>query len=93
MGIYTIEPLKCTPEFYQELTKIFPAKVVAPGVQLDELMFSAGQQSVLKYIRNLVQSTEITSDIKQTVKPASFVNRTISKLTGGDHGDKAGNVK
>ena len=86
MGIYTIEPLKCTPEFYNELVKIFPAKVATPSSTIEELMYSAGQQVVLNYIKNLVQGTELSSDVRLTIKPASFINRAINKIRGVDDG-------
>lgn len=87
MSIYTIEPLKCTPEFYNELVKIFQNKAVTPDTSLAQVMYQAGQQAVLEYIRGTVQAGTLSSDKAKTIKPASFVNRTISSMLGKTNGD------
>lgn len=79
MSILTLKPLNCTPEFYSELCSIFPVKVIKPDDSINSVMYNAGQQSVLDYIKGLLAGTEISSDLKKTIKPGTYTNRKVKR--------------
>ena len=49
-----------TPEFFEYLKTNFPTRDVKPGMATDDIMYRAGQQSVLKFARLAVVGTTIT---------------------------------
>ena len=79
MSILTIKPLNCTPEFYSELCSIFPPKAPKPEDSLSSVMYNAGQQSVLEYIKGLLTGAEVSSDLKKLVKPGTYTNRKVKQ--------------
>lgn len=81
MAVLINTPVSCPPEFYLELIKIFADKKATPEDSLSTVMYRAGQQSVLDYIYKILNTKEVSGDIKDTIKPSSFVNRTVNKLT------------
>lgn len=75
MSVLTITPLRCPPELYQELCKIFAPKKITPEDTISSVMYQAGQQSVLEYIRQCMSGTEVSSELQKLVKPATYTNR------------------
>lgn len=56
-----------TQEFYERLVRSFtPAEVVPNVTTKDDVMYSAGEQNVIRWIRQHVRGSTITSPI---VKP------------------------
>lgn len=56
--VATNQKVTFTKAQFQILQKAFPKGVVRPGTKLEEIMFDAGRQQVLEFIKNLVDSGE-----------------------------------
>lgn len=84
--VYTIDPMMVTPELYIDLSNRFTPRSITPSSTMQEIMFSAGEQRVLNYIKSLVNSKTVSGDQLLAVKPRTYQNRT-SKFLRMFHGN------
>lgn len=58
-------------EAFEKLAYTFPAPIVQPGAQMDELQYAAGAYSVIEWIRHHMLREQIITgkvDVSQSVK-------------------------
>ena len=70
---------KVSLDFAEHLNKVFSPKDITPQTGLAEIMYQAGQRSVVEYVNRVVTNTEIKSDIAD-INPAITQTSFISRL-------------
>lgn len=61
-----------TAELYNKLRTVFPKKEITPGVSIEELMYSGGEQNVLDYLARYIRNSGTSTDPKDIVKVDSI---------------------
>lgn len=79
--LYIAEIPPVSHEFAQQLSKRFPAKEIKPGVTQDELLYSAGQRSVIEFVLKAASGTTVSGDISD-LKPEDNTQSLLEKILG-----------
>lgn len=79
--IYTMQVPAVSHEFASTVARAFPVLDVRPGVQQDQLMFNAGQQSVIQWINKNATGSKIIGDPEQ-IKPEKANKSLLDRLLG-----------
>lgn len=69
-------------EFAQALDKRFSALTVKPGVTQDELLYNAGQRSIVEFVMAVASGTHVSGDIDklEPTGTSSFLERILGSL-------------
>lgn len=79
--LYVAQMPAVSSEFARALNQRFPAATVKPGMSQDELLYSAGQRSVVEYILSVATGTTISGD-PLDIKPDQVNQSLLKKVLG-----------
>jgi hypothetical protein len=79
--LYIAEIPAVSHEFARELARRFPAKEIKPGVTQDDLLYNAGQRSVIEFVLKSASGTVISGD-PTDLKPEPNTRSLLNKLLG-----------
>lgn len=60
--LYTVAVPPVSHEFAHQLSRRFPAKEIKPGVTQEDLLYNAGQRSVIEFVLKSATGTTISGD-------------------------------
>lgn len=80
---YSIPLPAVSQEFAKQLSKRFPALTMRPEISRDEMLYNAGQRSIIDYILSVATGTTVTSEVselKPTEHSVSLLDRLLGKI-------------
>lgn len=79
--LYIAEIPAVSHEFAHQLSRRFPVKEIKPGITQDELLYNAGQRSVIEFILKAASGTVISGD-PADLRPDPNGGSLLEKILG-----------
>ena len=79
--LYIKEIPAVSHDFARAIDQRFPRQEVKPGVTQDELLYNAGQRSVVEFILSVASGTKVSGSISD-VKPEKHTRSFLDVLLG-----------